>query len=208
MGAREEIQIVADELRSIANLGLLYARREARPHDEERYERVLRLAARLLALADSRDAAEILRAYSGDLGHITPSVCADAALFDDAGRIFLAQRSDSGLWCIPGGFVDVGETPAEAAEREMREETGLSVRATDLIAIYDNRRLGSAQAVHAYHLLFACAYVAGEPRLNHETLAVGYFPPDALPPLTPDHEPKVERAFQRHAGLVRGTYFH
>ncbi len=61
MGSRERILEIADELRAVANYGLHYAQREGRTCDQERYERVLRLSAELLALADSRDADEILR---------------------------------------------------------------------------------------------------------------------------------------------------
>lgn len=209
MSSRQRILEIADELRAVANLGLHYARREGRQYDQERYERVLRLSAELLALADVRDADKILRLYSGNLDHVTPKAVADAALFDAEGRIFLAQRFDDHLWCIPGGALNVGETAAEGAAREMLEECGLVVQPKRLIGVFDSRRIGKQppSPVHAYHFLFACVHVSGSPTLSNETLAFGYFAQDALPPLTPGHAVKVELAFRHHAGLLRDTHF-
>ena len=209
MASRERILEIADELRAVANYGLHYAKREGRSYDQERFERILRLSAELLALADPRDADEILRLYSGNLDHVTPKVTADAALFDPGGQIFLAQRFDDHLWCIPGGAVNVGETAAEGAAREMLEECGLVVRPKRLIGVFDNRRIGAQppSPVHAYHFLFACEHVSGSPTLSGETLDFGYFAEGAIPPLTPGHSVKVELAFRHHAGLLRDTFF-
>jgi ADP-ribose pyrophosphatase YjhB (NUDIX family) len=209
LSGRQRVLEIADELRAVANLGLNYALREGRTYDHERYERVLRLSAELLALADSRDADEIQRLYSGNLDHVSPKVTADAALFDASGRIFLAQRFDDHLWCIPGGGVNVGETAAEGAAREMLEECGLVVRPKDLIGVFDNRRIGMQPPppVHAYHFLFACEYTAGVPTLSDETLDLGYFAEDGLPTLTPGHAVKVDIAFRHHVGLLPRTHF-
>ena len=53
-------------------------------------------------------------------------------------RLLLTRRSDSGEWCMPGGGMDAGERPAETAEREVLEETGLVVRVTKLLGVYCN----------------------------------------------------------------------
>jgi 8-oxo-dGTP diphosphatase len=64
-------------------------------------------------------------------------VCAGAVVLDAAGRILLVRRGhppSQGLWSLPGGRLEAGEAPAEAAEREVREETGLDVRVGALLA--------------------------------------------------------------------------
>ncbi|HEX3707510.1 MAG TPA: NUDIX domain-containing protein [Mycobacteriales bacterium] len=64
-------------------------------------------------------------------------ICAGAVIKDDAGRILLVRRAHQpaiDTWTVPGGRVERGETPAEAAAREVHEETGLVVEIGELIA--------------------------------------------------------------------------
>ena len=55
--------------------------------------------------------------------------------FDDQGRILLARHADTGVWVAPGGSVDPHESPADAAVREMWEETGLLVEPTKILGV-------------------------------------------------------------------------
>ena len=67
----------------------------------------------------------------------TPVVCAGAVVRDPAGRVLLVLRGHppaQGLWSLPGGRVEPGESPAEAAVREVREETGLEIVVGSLLA--------------------------------------------------------------------------
>jgi len=93
-------------------------------------------------------------------------------------QVLLTQREDFEVWCLPGGGVDEGESLAEAALRETKEETGLEVELTRLVGVYS--RLGGFPAVHA--VLYAARPIGGEIRLQPgETIAVRYFPFDQLP---------------------------
>ncbi|MGA8117180.1 MAG: NUDIX hydrolase N-terminal domain-containing protein [Actinocatenispora sp.] len=162
----DRITALADEIRGMAATGLHYC---ADPYDRTRYERLVAVAAELLSLADARPAEEIERLFRGGLGLLTPAVAANAAIFDAAGRLLLTRRADNGSWCLPGGSADVGESPSDIAVRETREETGLEVRATGLIGVYDSRRLpGPALAWQAYVLVFACEVTGGELATTHE----------------------------------------
>ena len=66
-------------------------------------------------------------------GDPTPVVpCVGAVVHDGSGRLLLVRRGRDphrGRWSLPGGRVEAGESPAQAVEREVREETGLAVRA-------------------------------------------------------------------------------
>jgi 8-oxo-dGTP pyrophosphatase MutT (NUDIX family) len=56
--------------------------------------------------------------------------------YDDTGQILLVKHADTGLWVAPGGAIEPGETPADAAVREMWEETGLLVRLVRILGVY------------------------------------------------------------------------
>ncbi len=67
---------------------------------------------------------------------LTPA--ASAVVTDEDGRILLHRRSDNDLWSIPGGAMEIGESIAETAVRETREETGLDVRPLYVVGVYSN----------------------------------------------------------------------
>jgi ADP-ribose pyrophosphatase YjhB (NUDIX family) len=204
---RDELQRIADEIRSIADAGMNWARIDGREYDIDRFAKLLRLSARAFALTDSHSVDEILRLYSDDPFHVTPIVCAEAAVFDSQGRLLLGQRADSGLWCIPGGWTEVNETVAESAAREIREETGAIVAVRQLISVLDNRFIGGDVPEHAYHFTFRCDLIGGTPGPGHETLDARFFAQDSLPPLTPSHVLKVDLAFRHWRGDLTSTYF-
>ncbi|MBE5958358.1 MAG: NUDIX domain-containing protein [Lachnospiraceae bacterium] len=62
-------------------------------------------------------------------------VAADVILFDAQGRVLLEKRTDDGTYCVPGGSMELGETPEEAAKRELFEETGLIAKELHFINV-------------------------------------------------------------------------
>jgi HAD superfamily hydrolase (TIGR01450 family) len=124
--------------------------------------------------------------------HVRPGVA--AVVLDAAGRVLLARRADNGLWGLPSGHVEPGETVVEAVAREVREETGLDVRVLRLVGLYSD----PASQVFAYpdgrvtHFItacFACAVAGGDVCCDGvEALEAAYFAPESLPPdLLPMH---------------------
>lgn len=72
---------------------------------------------------------------------VTPALTVDCAVFDARGRVLLIRRGNEpfkGSYALPGGFVDVGETVEEACRRELREETGITVRDLLLVGVYSD----------------------------------------------------------------------
>jgi 8-oxo-dGTP pyrophosphatase MutT (NUDIX family) len=67
-------------------------------------------------------------------------VAVAAVVRDEDGKLLMIQRSDNGLWALPGGAQDIGETTREAAVREIEEETGISVEITGVSGIYSDPR--------------------------------------------------------------------
>ena len=83
-----------------------------------------------------------LRNLRSKVGHdllILPS--AAVVIHDELGRILLGLHADRQRWVIPGGLVEPGETPADAAVRETFEETGLIVEPTSVLGVYGGKEL-------------------------------------------------------------------
>jgi 8-oxo-dGTP pyrophosphatase MutT (NUDIX family) len=157
MDATDEILRLGDRLRAIALIGLGYS--EGKPYDADRYEQIMGVAAELFALADSRSALEIRQSVFHQLTHVTPLGGAEAAVFDEEGRLLLIRRADDGRWALPGGLINPGETPAEAAVRETKEEAGLAVEPYALVGVYDSRICGSRFPLQLYTFVVACRAV-------------------------------------------------
>jgi ADP-ribose pyrophosphatase len=100
-------------------------------------------------------------------------------------QILLVRRANppgQGDWAIPGGAVKLGETLAEAAEREIQEETGLSVRAGAPIYAFDFiERDGNGRILFHYVIVDLMAdYLSGELRPSDDALDAGWFSPEEL----------------------------
>lgn len=102
-----------------------------------------------------------------------------AAIFDGHGRILLTKRTDNGQWCLPGGGMEAGESAAEACEREVWEETGLSVRVKRLVGVYSHPDqlavYPDGNKAHIVVLHFEAEVIGGELGLSNETTDFGYF---------------------------------
>jgi ADP-ribose pyrophosphatase YjhB (NUDIX family) len=186
---RRTLLEIADELRAIATTGLHYtAGRDEARFDHERYERLLELAVRLAATAGERPPEEIRQVFvAADHGYVTPKLDARMAVFRGTEVLLVRERHD-GLWALPGGYVDVGDSPAEAAERETLEEAGVEVRAARLAGIFDYRLQPAAPPMlfHIHKLVFVGECTGGEatPRPGPDVLDARFFPLDTLPALS------------------------
>ena len=171
----------ARRLHALARSGLHYAQNE---YDRERYAEIERIAAGLLAGSSDPARAELLRLWAQERGYVTPKVEVRGAVFRD-GKVLLVREAADGLWTLPGGWADVNETPSQAVEKQMVEESGLEVRAVKLAALYDRNRHGHGESLHhSWKAFFLCEIVGGEARGSYETDAVGFFEPAELPPMS------------------------
>ncbi len=191
--ARSATTIVrwAGEIRGQASALLHYATNE---YDRERARRLIALAGEMMAAGLDLPAADVQAIFARRLDYLTPLSVADAAVFDDAGRILLLQRHDDALWATPGGACEFEESAAQTAVRELAEEVGVQGEAVALLGVWDSRRHPSRSPYQLYNHLFLCRIVAGTPATSPEALAVGWFAPDALPPLSGGHTVRVPQA--------------
>jgi ADP-ribose pyrophosphatase YjhB (NUDIX family) len=181
LSAEEEFTSRLRRLQALARTGLHYCATE---YDRDRYEEIERLAAALLADGRPEGIAALAEAWSGERGYVTPKIEVRGAHFTDDRVLLVLERAD-GLWTLPGGWADVGESPSRAVEKEFEQEAGLRVRAFKLAGLLDPKRDdGRPVLFHAWKALFLCEVLGGEVRGSYETAAVEYFPIEALPPLS------------------------
>jgi glycerol-1-phosphatase len=116
-------------------------------------------------------------------------------------QILLTKREDFGVWCLPGGHVDDGESVAQAAIREIAEETGLEIRLTRLVGIYS---IPKAQAWVNLIILFAGESIGGALRAQQgEVSEMAYFYLDAIPEnLLWGHRQRILDVFNGKGGSV------
>src|SRR5579859_2931321 len=173
-----DILPLLDELQTIARNGLTYA---TDPYDRERYERLIEITSQYYGQALDLPPAEVRERLSAELGYITPKVGAASAIFDEDGRILLVRRADDGRWCLPCGWVDPNETPAEAAAREMKEETGLDARVLQLVNVF-TRLPGAGYGPHtAVAIVYLCEVSGGTLQTSHESLDARYWRIEDVP---------------------------
>jgi ADP-ribose pyrophosphatase YjhB (NUDIX family) len=198
--AADAVRRAGIKLTALAQDGLVYA---ADDYSRDRYQRIGRLAAELLAAVSGRSADELALELGRDSGYATPKVDVRGVIFDDRERVLLMQEKADGRWSLPGGWADPGDAPSVAVTREILEETGYHSSVVKLIACWDRDLQDNPppMPVHVYKLFFLCRRdgAAQSPEAL-ETLDVGWFGLDALPPLSlgrVNHR-QVERALAHH----------
>ncbi len=125
-------------IHALAQTGLGYTTSD---YDRERYEEIRNISFRILAEMSDVSIEHMIQLLPQEIGYITPKVDIRGVIFRGEDEILLVQEKiDNNRWTVPGGWADVGYTPFEVAEKEMLEETGLEVKATRLLAVFDTKR--------------------------------------------------------------------
>jgi ADP-ribose pyrophosphatase YjhB (NUDIX family) len=198
MKPAEQIAAWADKLRDMSALGLHFA---DNPYDKERYQTLQDIAMSMLAMATDESLEQLEPLRAPVFSRPTPFAVGDAAVIDEQGRILLIQRTDNHKWAMPGGALEVGETPAEGVVRETLEEAGVHCRPVALVGVFDSRLSGLTARHHLYSIMFLCEPVPGaeqgEPLTAREVLDVRWFAEDALPQeVDPGHMSRIPEAYR------------
>ena len=119
------------------------------------------------------------------LGHQKILLNCAGAVIERDGKILLQRRSDNGLWGFPGGILELEETYAQAALREIREETGLDCRLVSFLGIFHNYDMmwPNGDRAHTLGALYVAEILGGELRTDEESRELRFFSPEELPPL-------------------------
>lgn len=174
--------VAAQRLRAMAQTGLTYSTDR---FDLQRYHELTTIAQGMLAELLTSPPAVLAEAFAIEKGYPTPKLDVRTAVFSE-GRVLLVQEWLDGGWTLPGGWVDEGDSPSGAAERECREESGYEVKVTRLIALRDRNRheYRPRHLTSIWKVLFLAELVGGEAKVSEETTDVGFFALDQLPSLS------------------------
>lgn len=109
------------------------------------------------------------------------------------GKVLLSKRAHEphqGAWDLPGGFMEVAETPEQGILRELLEETGCAARVLRLVHI----GIGRYHEDHSLNLVYACE-LDGEPVAQDDSAGFAWFPLDRVPPMAFPHEAEAIRVY-------------
>ncbi|MER7579123.1 NUDIX domain-containing protein [Kitasatospora sp. NPDC097691] len=113
---------------------------------------------------------------------------ASVVVVDDAGRVLLQRRTDNGMWALPGGRMDIGESLAGCGIRETREETGIDIEITGIVGTYTDPRhvfaYDDGEVRQEFSICLLGRPLGGELRVSDESHEVAWFTPaetDGLP---------------------------
>lgn len=103
---------------------------------------------------------------------------------DDIGQLLMIKRTDNGLWALPGGGQELGESTVSAAVREVREETGIDAEVTGLVGIYSDPRhvvaYDDGEVRQEFSICFRAQPIGGTPTVSDESTHVRWTAVDAL----------------------------
>lgn len=196
----------AREIQAIAQTGHTYAENQ---WQEERYQRLMEISAEIISEHTNLPIQPITESFRAQPGYATPKVDVRGAVFQN-GKILLVREVIDGGWTMPGGWADVGDSPAFGAEREVWEESGFRVKARKVIGVYDANRAEPLELYHAVKLVFLCDLISGEARTSTETNQVGFFGQDEIPQPFAGERTRarhIQHAFAAYADPTLPTVF-
>lgn len=180
---------IAKRLQSIAQAGIFYS--EDKPFDRERYQEIADISVQILGQLTDEPIEKIGNLFTQERdGYQTPKVDIRAVVFNESGEILMVKEKVDGRWSLPGGWADVGYSPAEVAVKEVQEETGLDVKTVRILGIFDKRNHPHPpEGWYVYKIFILCEKIGGEiSKDTTETSDIQYFSLENLPPLS---EPRI-----------------
>lgn len=172
---------IANNLQSIAQAGITYSENE---YDIDRFHQIMQLSKDIITEYADLDMQKISRLFEMEKGYLTPKVDVRGVVFRD-NKILLVKENIDGRWALPGGWADVGLTASEVVVKEVKEESGLDVEVTKLLAVLDKKcHPHPPELYYVYKLFFHCDEIGGALKSGIETSDVGFFGKDELPELS------------------------
>ncbi len=167
----------AIEIQNLAQIGITYT---DNPYDVERYEKLREIASEMIAEKSNISKDKVKELFCSGIGYPTPKLGTRAAVFKDNKILLVHENNDT--WSLPGGWVDELQTIGSNTIKEVKEEAGLDVKATKIIAIQDHNKHNKPAYSYGISTAFVlCELIGGTFKENVETTEIKYFGLDELP---------------------------
>ncbi len=174
----------ATRLKSICDIGLLYATNE---YEKERYIELRELYFELMSSISNHNIEDLKENFPLQKDYPTVKTDIRGLLLSEDKKILLVQESADGKWSLPGGWADIGYSAKEVIIKEFKEETGLTVKPEQLLAVFDKKfHPHPPQPFYVYKFVFHCVATTFEIKKGFDVLDVQYFDINNLPPLSID----------------------
>ncbi len=210
MTPAQQLTLWADRLRDISAMGHYFARNI---YDKENYKSIREIGMQLMAMANGDEIDDLEPLLAPVFSHPSPIPVADAAVINENGRILLIKRADNSKWAMPGGALEVGETPVQGALREAFEETGVRCELAGMAGVWDSRLCGTVSRHHLYQFVFLARPLNGHqsepPSHANEILDIAWFAENDLPAdIDPGHSSRIPYALAVWRGEKRPYFDH
>lgn len=176
---------ISKRIKSIADVGLLFTEND---YDKDRYHELINISFELMEQLSNEPLENIKGAFKDIVEYPTPNVDVRGVVLNEKQQVLLVKERLDGKWTIPGGWAEIGLSPKENIVKEMKEETGLTVNAERLLAVFDKKcHPHPPQSHYVYKLVFYCNIIGStELKPEYEITDIGYFDLDNLPELSKD----------------------
>ena len=194
-------------IQALAEIGLEFSQNA---FDRERYDELHEISLQMMKQMTDVPVEKIVPVILDKNGYKTPKVDVRAVVFNEKNQILLIQEKADNCWAMPGGWADVGYSPAEVAVKECFEEAGLKVEASKLLAVLDKQKQKMPPAFeYVYKIFLLCRKLDDNIAVGSETSDVGWFDENNLPELSTPRNTidQIKLMFQYHRGERTETCF-
>ncbi len=203
MQDQSELLRLAKRVQAIAENGLHYSEND---YDLERYNDLEEISTKMISLVTNLSHETIKVATPEKNGYRTPKVDVRCVIFNPKDEILMVKERVDSRWSLPGGWCDVGYTPAEIAEKEAFEEAGIPVKAKRVLAIFDKKCHDHPEDLYyTYKIFIECIADNYQITTGMETLDVGFFKQHKYPELsTPRNTTyQIDKMFDFHYNRIQ-----
>ncbi|WP_062105458.1 NUDIX hydrolase [Bacillus niameyensis] len=171
----------ARRIQALSQAGLAFSKDI---YDIERFEELRKISVEIMTEYTDMKMEKVIDLFANETGYQTPKIDVRGVIFREE-KILMVKEKNDDKWALPGGFCDIGLSPAENIVKEIQEEAGYITQTKKLLALFDaNQHPHPPQPYHYYKIFIECEIIGGQGLSGVETSDVRFFAEKELPPLS------------------------